>query len=152
MGLRLLIAVTTCSLCTVLAAAVFGSEREAAAGWTSELEEIHFEFGPGGRPVAFETMVNRTCSFEGGEQVLPWTPRDGAPVRFRWSGNRLRVAETSTGPSSNGTLGRAHYTMDARLLEHEIHGTVEMNETWERGGKVTARCWTGKISFRVQLD
>lgn len=91
------------TVAAVLAAVLWLGRDHAAGkpvttklGATTQGREFKLGLDAKGRPAAFDTTLLAMCPT--GRQIgMPWNPSDGDPVHFKWSGDRVHVAESGDG-------------------------------------------------------
>jgi len=125
-----------------------GQGLESVAGVTGQRQAIEFEQDGDGRPRAFHTRLYMSCS-DGDEEDVTWSPRDGAPVPFELSGNRLRVREEGAWEYDGGIAATGVTTMDARAGRPGVGGRMRAVWRFTRGGREYLVCDSGFVPFAV---
>ena len=87
------------------------------------------------------TYIVHSCDGSEGWQVRWWS-FDGKTARFRYDGDKLVVREKVTRRYDDGTVGERNYSLEARLANGRVTGTMRVVE--DLGSYV---CESGDVSF-----
>ena len=152
MGLRIILGVTLASLLVVLASAAYGGgPPQLARGETSQREPMKFAFGGDGRPNAYDTHLQMTCSRDVLHRVVHWYDGDDVDP-FAGQGDDLRRDERQQATAADGTVYETRFSLTAHVRDGAINGRMQLLEQWTRGGELTGRCRSGLVTFTVPLQ
>jgi hypothetical protein len=123
-----------------------GDERPAfAEGQTSQGRAFTMRF-ENGRPTSLGTSFTATC--DDGE---PWSARwwsfDAKTARFDFEGGVLRVRERLAREYENDWTGDRDYTLEARVDDEGVSGTMRLVENLRHPGGTASVCKSGDVSF-----
>jgi hypothetical protein len=126
-------------------------DRQARfGGITGQRQTIDIDFDDS-RPRSLKTRLWAECPGQR-EQRTDWTPADGAPVRFRVDGDRMRIRETKSFDYSNGVHGIASVTLEGRMEWPGAEGTMRALWRFSRGGREYMVCDSGNVPFATGPD
>jgi hypothetical protein len=85
-----------------------------------------------GRPAHVGTWIETTCE-RGGAGFVRWWSFDGKTTRFHFEDGELRIREQRQRDYGDGWVGDRHHTLDARIEDGKVTGTMRYAETLRRG-------------------
>jgi hypothetical protein len=123
-----------------------GDERPAfAEGRTSQDLPITVRLQDD-RPTNVGTSFSATCR-PPMDWGVRWWSFDGKTARFHYDDDVLRVRETQTRTYDNGWGGERTYTLEARVGESVIRGTMRYAETLRHPEWPAYTCESGDVTF-----
>jgi hypothetical protein len=102
-----------------------GEEEELPVfldGATSQGRAVTMELEDG-RPTSLGMSLDGACR-DGSKWFVRWWSFDGRTARFRFDDGRLVVREQVTREYDNGYAGERNYTLEARIADGRVTGTV----------------------------
>jgi hypothetical protein len=109
-------------------------------GRTSQDEPFTMELEDG-RPTHLGVALLHSCGWR-----VRWWSFDGKTTRFRFDDGRLVVRERITRDYGNGEVGERNYSLEARIADGRVTGTMRVVEN-VTAGRGTYVCESGDVSF-----
>ena len=116
-----------------------------AEGRTSQNQAFTMRF-ENGRPVSLGTHLAATCS-DGGRWSARWWSFDGRTARFHFEDGVLRVREKLAREYDNEWTGERHYTLEARVDDEGVSGTMRLVENLRHPSGTAYVCESGDVTF-----
>jgi hypothetical protein len=116
---------------------VDGSTSQGA-GFTMEFEH--------GRPVSVDMGVSATCR-PPLEWHVRWWSYAGKTARFRFDDGVLRVRDQLLRDYRDGWTGERNFTLEARVDDGRVSGTMRFVEKLSYGGRWDYVCESGDVTF-----
>jgi hypothetical protein len=124
-------------------------DGETLTGITGQDASMTARLDEDGRVDALKTSVEARCG-NGATWKSKWSPVEGGPrVRFRHSGDRVEVSETSGLSYPDGTVGRVSIALHGRKSGdgRTVSGALRMVARVRRRGRRADVCDTGEIRW-----
>jgi hypothetical protein len=118
---------------------------EPGSGVTGQREWIAFRFDRAGHPRALTTRLWALCP-GGDEHRTDWAAADGALVRFRLDGDRLRIEEGKPFDYANGAHGVEFVRLEGRVDGRRVEGTIRAHWSFV-GYRRAIDCDSGNVPF-----
>ena len=99
-----------------------------------------------GRPTNLGTYFGAKCE-RGADWRARWWSFDGKTARFRFDDGELRVSEKLTRDYRNGWIGDRTFTLEARVDDERVSGTMRYVETQRYTDGTSYVCESGDVSF-----